>query len=128
MGFLKWVGSQLTGVVDKVQGNDLPLFDYVWDVSPGDIASMRKEAEALNSQAQRVEEYSQALCLKASAVSRIVDANVSMESAIAKLAISSSKSMRGLAPKRREFRKVDRNFQRAALRVREQGTDVWRCL
>lgn len=128
MGVLNWLQEQYTGAVDSIQGNDKPLFDFIWAVDDSQIQSLKQEANTLSKQAESVEEYCEALTSKANAVKRIVSANLRTEEAIASLAVDLHDKTKKLAPLRRKFRSVDRNFQQAAMNVRQQGTDIWRWL
>lgn len=114
-GFLS---SQGTALLDFVQQNDRPIFKYISDVSEAEIEMTEAEAKELTERASRVTRYIDAIEQKADAVEELFNANVKLETKVIGLSQTFNTANQRLIPKRREYRKIPRNFRVGANAVR----------
>ena len=116
--FKDFFSSQGTALLDFVQQNDRPIFKYISDVSEAEIESTETEARELAQKADRVSRYIDAIELKADAVEEIFTANVKLETKVIDLSKTFNAANQKLIPKRREYRKIPRNFRVGANAIR----------
>lgn len=121
--FKNFFSAQGTALLDFVQQNDRPIFKYISDVSESEIQTTEAEAQQLAEKADRVSRYIQAVNDKADAVEVIFNANVQLEEKVIGLSKTFNTANQRLIPKRREYRKIPRNFKVGAnaIRGRQSG-------
>jgi prefoldin subunit 5 len=109
-------------LVNWAMGLERPIIPWITDAREEEALALKQEAQELTARAERIESYAEALTEKNNAVVRIVEANASIEKSTIELAVNLEKANDDLIPLRRKFRKVKRDFQAAALRVRQQSS------
>ena len=116
--FKSFFSAQGTALLDFVQQNDRPIFKYISDVSESEIQATETEAQQLAEKADRVSRYIQAVKDKADAIEVIFNANVQLEEKVIGLSKTFNTANQRLIPKRREYRKIPRNFKVGANAIR----------
>lgn len=83
----------------------------------------QKEAQEWMEKAELVSTYCEALAVKAQAVGMVYEANAQLEQATAKLGITIYKTNAALAPIRREWKSLPKEYRDRASTIRTLGVD-----